>query len=89
MTIKQFLAHNDWTIECEMNLCRYMCVNVTFLNPDMSTDETSFDILAYDKNELAELYDAFCKENNFPRNTVCGITIVAVADTLEELEQIS
>lgn len=87
MTIKESIKKNGWNIECNVLSCfRYMIVHVGFANAD-GDDETSFDIKAYDVEELNQLYADFCKENKQKRNTVTSINVVAVAETMEELEK--
>ena len=65
-----------------------MIVHVTFELPSGEEDETSFDIPAYDTQGLSELFKDFCSENGFPADTVTGVTIVAAAETMEELQKI-
>lgn len=48
----------------------------------------SLDIKAFDEHDLSSLFNNFCKENSFPRNTVTGVTVVASAVTMEELQEI-
>lgn len=85
MTVRQYIRKYGWQIECEPNACRAMSVDIGFMDPDGRDDETQFDIAAYDERELSGLFDGFCKENHFRRNTVIGITIVQTADTMEDL----
>ena len=88
MTIKQTILKSGWNIECNVSSCfRYMIVHVGFINRDGNEDETSFDIKAYDVEELNQLYTDFCEENAQKKNTVTSINVVAVAETLEELEK--
>lgn len=62
-----------------------MCVDVGFIDDEGREDETQMDINAYDEQELSSLFADFCKENKFPTNTVTYVTIVQIADTMEEL----
>lgn len=87
MTVKEFIRKQGWVVECETKPCRWMEVNISFENPQKKEDETSFDIHAYNVDELTNLFMDFCKENEFPFNTVTSITIVAMASTYEELEK--
>lgn len=89
MTIKEFIKKKGWNIECETKPCRWMSVDVSFVNSEGIEDETNFDIKAYKTNELEELFKNFAKENNYPVNTVYGVTITAMAETYEELEKIA
>lgn len=89
MTVKELIHKKGWTIECETRPCRWMEVIISFINPQKMEEETSFDIHAYDVDELNNLFKDFCKENEFPFNTVTSITIVAMANTYEELEKVS
>ena len=85
MTIKEYIIKNGWQYECETKPCRYMNVDVNFLNNEKSEDETQFSIRAYDVEELDQLFNDFCKENGFNRNTVTCVTIVQMAETMGEL----
>jgi len=90
MTIKETIKKCGWNIECNVSSCfRYMIVHVGFINEDGNEDETSFDIKAYDVEELNQLYADFCKENKQKRNTVTSINVVAVAETMEELKKLN
>lgn len=85
MTIKQYIKENGWEYDCESKPCRAMSVQVGFFNDEGKEDETEFDIAAYKVNELANLFDKFCEENGFPKNTVFAVVIVQMAKTMEEL----
>lgn len=89
MTIVQFVHEKGWQIECDAFPCKWMSVNVSFVNANGVDDETSFDIHAYDATELEELFRNFCKENGFPIDTVYNIVIVAMAESFQELEKTS
>lgn len=90
-TILSFLKNVGLQSEVD-SFKRYQIVHVNFVNSDGADDETSFDVThvatKQGNNELAELYRNFCEENNFPYNTVTGITVVASADTKAELLEI-
>ena len=86
MTIKEYIKKSDWQYECETKPCRYMNVDVNFLNNEKAEDETQFSIRAYDVEELDQLFNDFCKENGFNRNTVTCIAIVQMAETMDELD---
>lgn len=62
-----------------------MSVDIGFVNDDGREDETQMDINAYDEQELSKLFTSFCKENKFPINTVTYVTIVQIANTMDEL----
>ena len=87
MNVKQCIKENGWEINCDVAGCRYMIVHVVFEVNGLD-DSVSFDIKAYDTNELSELFCGFCKENKFPTNTVTNISIVAAASTKKELLKI-
>ena len=86
MTIKEYIKKNGWQVECETKPCRYMNVDVNFLNNEKAEDETQFSIRAYDADELDQLFNDFCKENGFKKNSVTCVTIVQMAETMEELD---
>ena len=89
MTIRQYIKKNGWENECELVPgYRYMIVHINFLNKNKAEIETSLDIKAFDEHDLSSLFNNFCKENSFPRNTVTGVTVVASAVTMEELQEI-
>ena len=79
MTIRQYIKKNGWENECELVPgYRYMIVHINFLNKNKAEIE----------HDLSSLFNNFCKENSFPRNTVTGVTVVASAVTMEELQEI-
>ena len=86
-TVKQYFKYGGkWNVECDTSVpYRAMNVDIQFINSDNKADETQFSIKAYDINELSELFTMFCKENNYPRNTVQRITVVEVAETMDQL----
>lgn len=89
MTIRKTIEEKGWNIECnEMSCYRAMIVHVGFIDANGNDDETSFDIAAYDVKELDTLYSDFCKENGLKRNTVTSISVVAVAESMEKLQNI-
>ena len=87
MTIKQYFSSGGkWDIQCSTGIpYRAMSVNVGFLNDRNEEDEVQFDIHAYDVNELCQLFNDFCRENNFPANTVMYIAVVETAETMKAL----
>ena len=86
ITIKECIKKNGWQYECETKPCRYMNVDISFLNNEKAEDETQFSIRAYDVEELNQLFNDFCKENGFKKNTVTCIAIVQMAETMDELD---
>lgn len=90
MTILKYVKEKGWQTEIDGPLKRYQTVDIGFVNSDGNDDETQFSVngagTTQGVKELTELFAQFCKENNFATNTVTSITIVAVADTYEELE---
>ena len=50
-----------------------MDVDVNFTT-DEGTNEVQFSIPPYGVRELDELFTEFCKENDFPKNTVTSVT---------------
>lgn len=72
-------------MECTSKLDRTMSVDIDFVNEEGMMEETQMDINAYDEQELSKLFAAFCKENKFPINTVIYVTIVKIADSMDEL----
>lgn len=85
MNIKQFIKKHGWQMENTSKQGRAMSVDIGFVNDEGREDETQMDINAYDEQELSKLFTAFCKENKFPINTVTYVTIVQIADTMDEL----
>lgn len=81
------LAHGSMD-SAVMDQKGYMIVHINFLNKNKAEIETSLDIKAFDEHDLSSLFNNFCKENSFPRNTVTGVTVVASAVTMEELQEI-
>ena len=68
----------------------WQAVTVGFVNSSGEDDETQFDVrqaCTKDGNEeLAQLFEAFCKENGFSTDTVTYVEITACADTYKKLE---
>ena len=86
MTVKQYVDKKGWNMELsEPKPCRVMNVDVSFLNDKRAEDETQFSIAAYDINELGRLFTAFCKENGYPDNMVLCVSIVEMADAMNQL----
>lgn len=85
MTIKQFLKQHGWQMECDAKIGRAMSVAIGFLDANGKEDETQMDIHAYDEQELSRLFMDFCRENEFPTDTVTYVLIVQIADTMDKL----
>lgn len=87
MTVKQFLkSGGNWEIRCDTKKpYRAMTVNVGFISSG-NEDEVQFDIQAYNKNELSELFNEFCKENGYCPEAVTYIHVVQTAETIEQLK---
>ena len=91
MTIKECLEQNGLQTEVDY-IGHWSAVDVDFTVGDIE-DETSFDICDINtktgEEELETLFEEFCKENGFSANSVTSITVVATADTKEELEELT
>ena len=88
MTIRQSIKEKGWIMEVA-ELKRFQSVDVAFVNNEGKEDETEFDISGActdaGTEELASLYDVFCKENGIKNNTVLAVIVARSADTYEEL----
>lgn len=85
MTIKQCIRKNGINYEVD-EIRRYLAVDVDFIGEDGREDETQFDVsISNMEAELDELFKDFCRDEHIKRNTVTGISVVASADTPEEL----
>lgn len=76
MTLRQCIRKIGWQIECNVAGCRYMTVDINFLN-EGEPDEVQFDIRAYNIDRLEALFEEFCNENGYKKNTVISVTIVS------------
>lgn len=74
-----------WQMECEVVPYRVMTVQIAFSHEENENDETEFCIEAWNSEELADLFETFCKENNFKKVTILSISVVRLASTMEEL----
>lgn len=73
-------------VECNTKTTdQYMNCQVVFLNDTKCQDETEFSLRAYDKEELASLFMAFCKEARVVKPQILGIYVVETSDRLELL----
>lgn len=80
------IKSTPWFLECDMtNPFQAMTVQIGFSHKENETDETEFCIDTFNPQELAELFDVFCKENNFKEVKVNSVSIVRVAATMDEL----
>lgn len=87
-TIRSFVKSHGWQMECPLiPMAGVMTVHVNFMNNENVEDETSFDVKAYDVNELAKLFMDFCHENGYQTNSVTGVSIVDLAKTMDEIEK--
>lgn len=86
MNIKEYINKHGWLFDCEiMEPFEWMEVVIGFINNEGLEDETSFDIRQYNTNELNELFNSFCNENNFNTNTVQYIGVIKISQNYEQL----
>ena len=58
------IKSTPWVLECDMtDPFRAMTVQIGFSHKENEMDETEFCIDTFNVQELAELFDVFCKEN--------------------------
>lgn len=90
MTFKQYINKYGLQYDCEPGLHRAISVIIAFINNEEQSDETEFSVMIGENviNELNELFSEFCKENNFPRNTVTYVAIVRAAETMDKLVEL-
>ena len=69
-----------------LSKCKTQCVNVGFSHSECASDETQFDIQAFNKQELNALFKGFIKENNYTDVKVLYVDIVGVANSFSALE---
>lgn len=89
MNIKEFFKNGGkWDIQCDINIpYRAMTINIGFLNNNNKMDdEVQFNIKPYNVDELNELFNDFCKENDFHSPTITYISVVKTAETMELLD---
>ena len=80
------IKNTPWVLECDMtDPFRAMTVQIGFSHKENEMDETEFCIDTFNVQELAELFDVFCKENNFKDVKVNSVSIVRVAASMDEL----
>lgn len=88
MTLKEFVEKNGKEI-CVSKMRQWQSVTIGFINADGKDDETEFDVYRVDTSagleELAQLFNDFCAENNFPTNTVQSVRVVKSADDYSDL----
>lgn len=85
MFLKQ-IQNMNLQAECDLSHpCKAMTIQVGFSHKENENDETEFCINAWDKKELAELFEIFCKENHFEAVSINSLSIVRVASSLDEL----
>ena len=73
---------------------RYSAVNIDFINRKGVEDQTQLDVentilTKAGVKELEDLWESLSEEFNAAKNSVTGITIVASAQTKEQLEKIA
>ena len=86
MTVNEFVKKNGWYFNIEDNASGFWNVNIGFVNSsDGNDDETEFSIKAYDVDELEELFDEFCEENELMSNAVTYVSVVETAESEDEL----
>lgn len=80
------ISNMKWQQECDLSVpYTVMTVQISFSHAEQEFDETELCIGAWDKKELTELFEAFCKENNFKNVKITAITVVRVARSMDEL----
>ncbi len=78
-----------WKIECDMSIPYHaMTVQIGFTHADKEYDEVEFCIAAWDERELLNLFAQFCEENHFADVSICNISIVRVAGSLDALTEL-
>lgn len=83
---KTQIEKTPWQIECDVSSPhKVMSVQIGFSHEKNEFDETEFSISAYDKVELAHLFQDFCEENGFENVSINCLAVVRVAPTMEEL----
>ena len=90
MTLKEFVEKNGKE-KCVSKMRQWQSVIIGFINADGKDDETEFDVYRVDTSagleELAQLFNDFCAENNFPTNTVQSVRVVKSADDYSGLAE--
>lgn len=88
MTLRQYIRKNGWSVEVS-KLKRFQSVDVSFIDEAGRKDETEFDISSActykGVEQLADLYDTFCKECGIRNDTVTAVRVVHSADSYEKL----
>lgn len=78
MDIIDYFKKNGWGRRLRKKRSQKLIIDIDFINNEGKEDQTEFDLEDYNVNELRALYNNFCRENNFPNNTVIKITVVRV-----------
>ena len=91
MTIKECIKKNGIQTEVD-EIKRCSAIDIDFINKDGNEDETQINISAHalTKEGTDEIVEAFCciaKELGAKLHSITSITVVASADTMEELEE--
>lgn len=88
MNIKECLKKNGLQSEVD-SFKRFQSVDIDFINADGAYDEVQFDISGAGtktgEDVLTKLFSDFCKEDKCSEHTVTSVTVVASADTMDEL----
>lgn len=90
MTIKELIKSGKMTSEVS-DIKRVSCVNVGFVNSRNERDETQLTVESSiltkaGEEELSKLFASLAKELDTDVNAVTYITVIASADSCEELE---
>lgn len=86
MTVIQYIETCGWSIASEQKESGYMSVDINFLNPEEKEDQTEFDIHSFNIEELSDLFAAFCRENKMRADTATCVTVVQLADSIDDLD---
>lgn len=79
----------EWKIACDMSIpYRAMTIRIGFSHAEKEYDEVEFCIVSWDERELSDLFEQFCKENYFADVSICNISIVRVAESLDILTEL-
>ena len=74
MKIREAIRKAEKAGEWSIVLHEPTSIEIYFINDDGREDSTQFDLYADDKiTEAEELYQTFCRENNFPEDTVTAV----------------
>lgn len=90
MKIREIIKANKLCSEVN-RIKKCSCITVNFINNEGKYDETQLTITHNPLTkagtiELESLFDSLCKELNAKPDSITVLTIVASADTMEQLE---